>query len=72
MPKHVYAVNAVLDFPINGSFGRATRHGHIETAIPATADGLKGAIARDAAERFGIEPGQVTFAEFTFTEIPTA
>lgn len=67
-----YAVNAVIDFPCNGSTGRATRSGHIDTVLPATAEELQGAIADQLAEDRGCRPDEVTFAEFMFTEIPTS
>lgn len=65
-----YVVNSLIEFPANGATARGTREGHIDTTLPATADGLRGAIAADVGEEFGVEPDQVTFIEFTFTEIP--
>jgi hypothetical protein len=72
MPLHTYVVNSLIEFPVNGSTARGTRNGHIDTQLPASADGLRGAIASHVAAEFGVEPDQVTFVEFTFTEIPTA
>lgn len=66
-----YAVNALIEFPCNGSTARATRSGHIDAALPASEEGLRGAIAAQFAEQRGCRPDQVTFVEFTFTEIPT-
>lgn len=71
MPQHCYAVNALIEFPVNGTTARATRSGHIDAALPATEEGLRGAIADQIAERHGCRPGEVTFVEFTFTELPT-
>lgn len=70
MPKHTYAVNALIEFPANGSKGRATRSGHVDTVLPVTDAELRWAIARQNAERFGCEPGQIEFIEFTYTELP--
>lgn len=72
MPQHTYVVNSLIEFPCNGSTARGTRKGHIDTQLPASADGLRGAIAAHVSAEFGVEPEQVTFVEFTFTEIPTA
>ena len=66
-----YVVNSLIEFPVNGSTGRGTRNGHIDTRLPADADGLRAAIAASVGEEFGVEPDRVTFVEFTFTEIPT-
>jgi hypothetical protein len=71
MPEHCYAVNALVEFPANGTTARATRYGHIDTALPATEEGLRGAIAGQVAEQNDIRPDQVTFVEFTFTELTT-
>lgn len=70
MSQHSYAVNALIEFPANGTVGRATRRGHIDTALPATEDGLRGAIAQQAAEERDCRPDQISFVEFTFTELP--
>ncbi|CAL9664691.1 hypothetical protein SUDANB1_07150 [Streptomyces sp. enrichment culture] len=67
-----YAVNALIEFPVNGTTARATRSGHINTALPATEEGLRGAIATQVAEQRNCRPDEVTFVEFTFTELPTA
>lgn len=67
-----YVVNSLIEFPVNGATARGTRSGHIDTTLPASADGLRGAIAAHISREFGVEPNQVTFVEFTFTEIPTA
>jgi hypothetical protein len=72
MSQHSYAVNALIEFPHKGTTARATRNGHIDTALPATEEGLRGAIAAHVAEQRGIHLDEVTFVEFTFTEIPTA
>jgi hypothetical protein len=70
MSQHSYAVNALIEFPANGSVGRATRVGHIDTVLPATEDEIRGAIAQATAERRGCRPDQIVFVEFTFTELP--
>lgn len=70
--QHSYAVNALIEFPCNGSHGRATRNGHIDTVLPTTEDELRGAIAAVDAEKHGCRPDEIRFVEFTFTEIPTA
>lgn len=67
-----YAVNALIEFPVNGTTARATRNGHIDAVLPATEEGLRGAIAAQVAGQRGCRADQVTFIEFTFTEIPTA
>jgi CO/xanthine dehydrogenase Mo-binding subunit len=72
MHQHVYAVNALVAFPANGSKGRATRSGHIDATLPLDGDGLKTLIAGQVAEKNGCPVEQVEFVEFTFTEIPTA
>lgn len=69
---HSYAVNALIEFPHKGTTARATRNGHIDAKLPATEEGLRGAIADQVAEQRGCRPDQVAFVEFTFTEIPTA
>ncbi|MFB7736204.1 hypothetical protein ACFC08_17825 [Streptomyces sp. NPDC056112] len=68
---HSYAVNALIEFPHNGSHGRATRNGHIDTVLPTTGEGLRAAIAVDAAEKYGCAVDEIDFVEFVFTEIPT-
>jgi hypothetical protein len=70
MFQHSYAVNALIEFPHNGSKGRATRSGHIETVLPATEDELRSAVARQQAEKSGCAPDQVVFVEFAYTELP--
>lgn len=70
MSQHSYAVNALIDFPANGTTGRAVRSGHIDTVLPATEDEIRGAIAHVEAEKHGCRPDEITFAEFTFTELP--
>lgn len=72
MPQHSYAVNALIEFPINGTTGRATRNGHIDTHLPTTADELRGAIADQAAEKYGCQADEIRFVDFVFTELPTA
>ncbi|WP_442803637.1 hypothetical protein OG411_29905 [Streptomyces pseudogriseolus] len=67
-----YAVNALIEFPVNGTTARATRRGHIDTALPATQECLRGAIAMQVAEQRDCRPDDVQFIEFTFTELPTA
>lgn len=70
--KHTYAVNALVEFPANGSKGRATRSGHIDARLPLDGDDLKALIATQVAKKNGCLVKQVQFIEFTFTEIPTA
>ncbi|MGW0577722.1 hypothetical protein ACWD25_17510 [Streptomyces sp. NPDC002920] len=70
MSQHSYAVNALIEFPVNGSTGRATRSGHIDTALPATEGEIRGAIAAVEAEKFGCRSDQIKFVEFTFTKLP--
>ncbi|MFJ8594845.1 hypothetical protein [Streptomyces sp. NPDC093598] len=72
MPQHCYAVNALVEFPVSGTTARATRYGRIDSNLPATEEGLRRAIAGQVAEQRGCRPEQVTFVEFTFTELPTA
>lgn len=70
MPKHTYAVNALTEFPVNGSKGRATRSGHVDSIIPLGEGDLKALIAAQVAKKNGCLVKQVEFVEFTFTEIP--
>jgi hypothetical protein len=70
MSQHTYAVNALVEFPANGSHGRATRSGHIDAAFPLGGEDLKALIAVQVAEKNGCLVKQVEFVEFTFTEIP--
>lgn len=72
MPQHSYLVNSLIEFPANGSTGRATRSGHIDSVGPATGEGLRAAIALDASRKYGCAVDEIGFVEFTFTEIPTA
>jgi hypothetical protein len=70
MPKHVYVVNALVEFPANGSVGRATRDGHINSAVKLSGSDLKAAVAVGVAKKHGCPAAAVKFVEFQFTEIP--
>lgn len=72
MSTYTYAVNALVEFPVNGSKGRATRSGHLDAKFPLDEDDLKTLIATQVAKKNGCLVKQVTFVDFTFTEIPTA
>lgn len=71
MSKHTYVVNALVEFPVNGSKGRADRSGHIDAKLPLDGDDLKVLIAAQVAKKNCCLLKQVEFIEFTFTEIPT-
>lgn len=64
---HSYSFNGLVDLPRGA---RSTVDGDVSFRQPVTKEQLQSVIATEKAKRFGCDPTEVVFVDFTYTEIP--